>query len=384
MIKVLFISQWYPNRYDAMAGLFVQKHAEAVSLYCDVKVLYVHADENIDNFEIEKINHLNLSELIVYYPCKKGGFFYKASKSINYIRAYWKGYKQIINDNWMPEIVHANILTRTGFIAYLHYIWKDIPYIITEHWSRYLPDRKTFKGFLRKQITQLVVKNAKAIFPVSESLKKAMLAHNLRNSNYLVINNVVDEYFFNEIPVVHRLIRRIIHVSCFDEEAKNISGILRAILALSKIRQDFEFIIIGNGIDFGTVTEYAQTLNFHPGILHFLGEKKPEEVANWLQNSDFFVMFSNFENSPVVISESLVCGKPVLSSDVGGISEHVNNINGILIAPGDEVSLFEKMNYLLDHFEDYDENSIKQVAKEKFSYESVGKKLYEKYKQAIA
>jgi len=29
--KVLFLSAWYPNRYDAMAGLFVRKHAEAVS-----------------------------------------------------------------------------------------------------------------------------------------------------------------------------------------------------------------------------------------------------------------------------------------------------------------------------------------------------------------
>ena len=45
------MSHWYPNRYDKMFGLFVQKHAEAVSIYCDVAVLYVHADENIKDFE---------------------------------------------------------------------------------------------------------------------------------------------------------------------------------------------------------------------------------------------------------------------------------------------------------------------------------------------
>ena len=39
-MKVLFISAWYPNRYDEMAGLFVRKHAQAVSQFCEVEVLY--------------------------------------------------------------------------------------------------------------------------------------------------------------------------------------------------------------------------------------------------------------------------------------------------------------------------------------------------------
>lgn len=383
MIKVLFISQWYPHRYDLMAGLFVQKHAKAVSLYCEVKVLYVYADENIDNFEIKKSSHLNFSEVVVYYPNKKNKLFYKFIKTINYLLAYWKGYKEIKIDGFIPDIVHSNILTRTAFVAYLHKIWKGIPYVITEHWSRYLPNRNAYNGFLRKKITELVVKNAKAVLPVSENLMHAMKTHNLQNSNYKVINNVVNDYFIEEISVVHRLKKRIIHVSCFDEEAKNVSGILRATYALSKIRQDFELIIIGKGVDYEKIYVYAQTLNFHPGIIHFMGEKTPEEVANWLQNSDFFVLFSNFENSPVVISESLVCGKPVLSTDVGGISELVNSSNGILIKAGNEVELREKMNYLLDHHLDYDSEKIKQEAIDKFSYKTVGMKLTEIYRDAI-
>jgi len=383
MIKVLFLSQWYPNRYDPMAGLFVQKHAEAVGLYCQVKVLYVHADENIDSFEIEEKIHSNITELIVYYPCKKGIFLYSSIKAINYIRAYWKGYKQITKDGFIPEITHTNILTRTGFIAYLLKKLKGIPYVVTEHWSRYLSDRNSYKGTIRKQITQLVIKNAEAILPVSESLEKAMQAHNLQNSNYIVVNNVVDDYFFKEIHVEHRSKKRIIHVSCFDEQAKNVCGILRATLALSKKRQDFELMIIGNGNDFEYVYKYAETLGFPNGALHFLGEKKPEEVANWIQNSDFFVLFSNYENSPVVISESLVCGKPVLSSNVGGISEHLSNKNGILVAAGDEAALVEKMDFLLDNYLNYDADKIKGEAKEKFSFENVGKIFTEIYKKSI-
>jgi glycosyltransferase involved in cell wall biosynthesis len=49
-------------------------------------------------------------------------------------------------------------------------------------------------------------------------------------------------------------------------------------------------------------------------MIEFMGEKMPTEVAEYMQQSDFFVLFSNYENSPVVISESLACGKPVISS----------------------------------------------------------------------
>jgi len=383
MIKVLFLSQWYPHRYDKMAGLFVQKHAEAVSLYCDVKVLYVHADENIDSFEVITNKKNRITEVIVYYPCQKNRFLYKAYKIVNYLKAYRKGYNEILKDGFKPEIVHVNILTRTGVIAYFIKILKGIPYIITEHWSRYLPIRNSYKGLLLKLTTQFIVKRAAAVLPVSGSLKNAMQNHNLKNENYYVVNNVVDNCFFAESITVHRIKKRIIHISCFDNDAKNVCGILRVAKELSNIRQDFEFILIGSGIDFEKTVAYSQTLNFHPGIIHFLGEKTTEEVSNWLKNSDIFVLFSNYENSPVVISESLSCGKPVISSNVGGISEHINVTNGVLIPAGNEVELLEKMNYMLDNYSNYNSEMIMDEAKKKFSYESVGNQVFEIYKKAL-
>ncbi len=58
-----------------MPGLFIQRHAEAVSKYCDVGVVYVHAveyEEQTQRFElqIEQIN--GVPTAMVYYknPCK--------------------------------------------------------------------------------------------------------------------------------------------------------------------------------------------------------------------------------------------------------------------------------------------------------------------------
>jgi len=210
-----------------------------------------------------------------------------------------------------------------------------------------------------------------------------MLNHNLKNDNYYVVNNVVDICFFTDSITVHRNKKRIIHISCFDNEAKNVSGIVRVARKLSNIRQDFELILIGTGIDFEKTVAYSQTLNFHPGIIHFLGEKTSEEVSNWINNSDIFVLFSNYENSPVVISESLACGKPVISSNVGGISEHVNETNGMLVEAGNEAELLQKIDLMLNQFNKYDSERIKKEAKNKFSYESVGLQITEIYKNCI-
>ena len=46
-MKVLFLSAWYPTPRDAMAGLFVQKHAEAVAQQGhDVRVLFLNTQGN--------------------------------------------------------------------------------------------------------------------------------------------------------------------------------------------------------------------------------------------------------------------------------------------------------------------------------------------------
>ncbi|HOR39846.1 MAG TPA: glycosyltransferase, partial [Paludibacteraceae bacterium] len=146
---------------------------------------------------------------------------------------------------------------------------------------------------------------------------------------------------------------------------------------------DFKMIFIGTGVDFKEVVDYSVKLNFPEDVIHFVGEKNPAEVAEYMKNADFFVLFSNYENSPVVISESLVCGKPVISTDVGGIAEHINETNGILIPARDENMLFESLNFMLDHFQDYDAEKLKREAVEKFSMKNVGKTIAQQYEKIL-
>ena len=101
-----------------------------------------------------------------------------------------------------------------------------------------------------------------------------------------------------------------------------------------------------------------------------------------MKDSDFLVMFSRYENLPCVILEALCCGLPVISTDVGGISEIINNSNGILIESEDKTALSNALEYMLDHLTQYDRKHIADNATKKYNYKSVGQainKIYELY-----
>ena len=371
-----------------MPGLFIERHARSVSGHVNVAVLYIHQDTHLKNstMEIERCRDDGLLQLKIYYkpfqyslPVIKP--FINICRYINYHR---KGLKLIRKEFGRPDLLHVNVLTRLGMIALLYKWLTGTPYVITEHWTRYLPQMANFKGFWRKTVTRMVVRNASAVMPVTDNLRKAMESHGLVNRNYRVIPNVVNMRMFDiNDNKVDKPKKDFIHVSCFEDRQKNISGILRVLKKLSKERQDWACNMVGDGIHLNDLIIYAKVLNIENKFVFFKGLKENEELAKMMAESAFQVMFSRFENLPVVILESYACGVPVLSTDVGGISEHMNNDLGLLIKSEDEDSLLEKIKFMLDNYERYDKHKIRDYAMDHFSEEVIGEQLAEVYNSVV-
>jgi glycosyltransferase involved in cell wall biosynthesis len=210
-----------------------------------------------------------------------------------------------------------------------------------------------------------------------------MESHGMKNANYKVINNVVDDIFFAKLasPSQHKV--RIINVSSFDDAQKNLSGLLRVIHKLWLKRQDFEVYFVGAGVDFEYIFALAQQMGLENKVVYFTGLLSGSELVKQYQQSHFSVLFSKYENIPVVISESLVCGLPVVTTNAGGIAEHINNTNGILISINDEEALLSSLDYLIDHYSDYKKEELIQSAKEKYSYQYVGNQLFNIYSNIL-
>lgn len=386
-INILFLTRWYPHRYDPMPGLFVERHAEAVSRFCNVKLLYVHADTGIDTkYEIidESKNEIEITR--IYYKAVKHNIplLSYLAKGFKFIKYNLKGIKHIKGKSFHFDIIHVNILTRLGIVALFEKFSSKTPYIITEHWSRYLPITNTYHGFLRKWITKIVVRNASAVTTVTENLKQAMLTHGLKNNNYQVIPNVVDTSKFRPVDKKEEKPKKtIIHISCFEDKSKNISGILKMAGKLSEKRDDFVLKMVGEGIDLDQVTELSKRNKTYNKTVFFTGLLENEDLIKEIQQADFLIMFSNYENMPVVINEALSCGIPVLSTNVGGIPEVINQNTGILINKKDEKELLSKTIYMLDNFTRYESSGLRKYAMEHFSNDAVAEKFYILYRSVL-
>lgn len=372
------MARWYPHRYDPMFGLFVQRHAEAATLYNDISVVYVHADDNATS-KYEIVNDTRcrdakfcVSTIHVYYRKPKS----KILSLFRFFRANNLALKQLPK----PDIIHVHVLTRLGLIALWQKMVHDTPYIVTEHWSRYLPGND-FNGFLRKRLTKTVVKHASAVTTVTGILAKAMQNHGLRNDNYLIVPNVVDFNKFKPIPH-HNEIPKIVHVSCFENKSKNITGLVDALKIMEDRNIDYQCVIIGDGVDFMMIKDYAKKLK-HQERIRFTGVLEGQEYIDELASSDFLVLPSNYETQGVVLLESFACGMPVVSTKVGGIPEIVNESNGILVPPHDAEKLADAMQKMIVSYQDYNPNTLRDNIIKEFSNESIGKLLNDIYEKTL-
>ncbi|MBU4216909.1 glycosyltransferase [Candidatus Parcubacteria bacterium] len=78
------------------------------------------------------------------------------------------------------------------------------------------------------------------------------------------------------------------------------------------------------------------------------GRKSKEEVVEIMKNADCLIVPSLcYENSPTVIYEAMAAGLPVLGSRIGGITELLHDIGGILFNPGDQTDLQKKIDWII-------------------------------------
>jgi glycosyltransferase involved in cell wall biosynthesis len=220
---------------------------------------------------------------------------------------------------------------------------------------------------------------------VTENLANAMKSHDLKNENYRVLANVVTDDFFNHTKTKGRDGAKTIflHVSCFEDKSKNISGMLRVIKSLSLQRDDFHFVMVGDGMDFKKMKAYTRKLGISRKVLTFTGLLEGEELVKQMSSADVLVIFSNYENFPVVINEGFSLGIPVLSTRVGGIPEYVKKYNGRLIDPGDEAGLEHEMKNYLDGKLKFNPQSIRTEARSLFTARAIGKELCEIYHNLV-
>lgn len=138
----------------------------------------------------------------------------------------------------------------------------------------------------------------------------------------------------------------------FVGRLENEKGLVEFIEALSNYKEKFKeciFLIVGSG----SMEYELKKLVLDKGLNNlFIFTGYQEEVYEFYSLIDIFFLSSLYEGLPMVILEAMSLSKPIVSTNVGSISEVIkNNYNGILVNKNEYNQLIKKLYELKEQQE---------------------------------
>ncbi len=192
------------------------------------------------------------------------------------------------------------------------------------------------------------------IITPSENLKKLVLKYGINPSRVITIPNAInmDKTGWASRDVlacmqnlgissnlkIIGMVGRLVPVKNFELYIRAAQKVIEQGIAV-------KFLIIGDGPIRTVLEELTARLKMQNHII-FTGFR--DDVFLLVAMMDFFVLCSKSETNPIALMEAMASGKPVIATDVGGVSEVVSHgIDGLLCPSNDVNGLAQAMTHLL-------------------------------------
>ena len=254
-----------------------------------------------------------------------------------------------------PDIVQANAFNALKFTALSRItsraawplVYRNVG--VASQWVT-RPGQKLWGRQLLKQV-------AKVISVSAASRRDFSSTYQMPDTEITVLNQgVVIPQAFPKTAWRKRLIELIdrpnasfllVHVGNFSPE-KNHLGLLQAFGVVLARHPGAQLVLLGDGPLRQQVSDEASRLGSATNV-HLPGAQAG--AADLAGGADAMLISSHVEGIPGVLLEASARRVPVISTDVGGIHEVIqNNHNGILVPPGDMLTLGRETAALLDDY----------------------------------
>lgn len=124
-----------------------------------------------------------------------------------------------------------------------------------------------------------------------------------------------------------------------DFKEKGVDILLEAFLNLSKVNKSIFLLLIGNGVDEIKIRSFITQNKLNAKVMSSL-----EDIFNYYQLLDVFVLPSRIDPFPVVMLETGIMKIPFIGSNVDGISELIEHGNdGLLFESGNADDLVKQI-----------------------------------------
>ncbi len=388
-MKVLILPSWYPPD----GGSFFEEQSRAVAatgVSTDVLSLRIKGvkdfinDRSLLNRGLRKSRENDINVYRAVYSkfplTEKHNIYPWSVKLLRLFEAYSE-------EQGLPDLIHAHSSLWAGFAAALISEKYGIPYVLTEHRSRFVENNDMAKSLVKpfhKPVISRALKGASKLILVSGKLKKALLQIEPEVSRRIaIIPNFIDTSIFTppEKPLPPK---PFIFFSLGNlEHVKGMDVLIDAFYILKKNFSGAAVLKIGGkGNQTDALKKRSVRYGIHNDIL-FTGKLSRNQVMYHMQDSHAFVLASRFEAFGVVFIEAMASGLPVISTKSGGPEEIINDQNGYLVELENPVKLAEAMESMISNYHNFDLQAIRQQAVKNFGQENVVKKITDIYNEVL-
>ncbi len=118
------------------------------------------------------------------------------------------------------------------------------------------------------------------------------------------------------------------------------------LIKIMKSLPDWKLLIAGDGPGRKELEEIITHHSVNTRVF-LLGSMNREELIKKIQKSEVFVLNTSFESFSFQIVEAMACGTPVITTNIGNLTEIIDNgKSGILVTPNDEKAIISSITHL--------------------------------------
>lgn len=318
-----------------VGGVGVHIHTLSKELVKQGHEVYVITYPHKDIKDIDGINVIGTKGLNI--PGVRGLMFKKNAK---------KALESLLEKEDI-DIIHGHYLFPAGAAAVEVGNEHGIKTYVTAHGSDMFEVYK--KQPIMRSTLKNVLKRADVVLAVSNALRHEIIAtgvSGISNKTRICWNSVdiekfsqnEDNSFRNELGLTDKPI--VLFVGNLIKR-KNVDSLLEA----KKIaNSNYYLVIVGDGPLFKKLKKKVEEENIRDVI--FTGSRN--DVENIIPSCDVLVLPSLSESFGLVLIEALACGKPVIGSNVGGITEIITDDVGLLVNPNKVSSIASAIDRIIN------------------------------------
>lgn len=297
------------------------------------------------------------------------------------------GFKKLIDD-FNPDVVFVDRQGEFGVKT----IDAKIPLFVLlrgHYWSEIEWAKKTlYKGplsrtviSLRNKMAEKCFRSATAIIPICKYIEGVVKEKYPKQNTHVFFEGINSSRWFQMEPMDLQ------HPCVGLLQNANWWGKAKEMLILKNVLKEMNHVHFYWVGELGPYTEKILDELKEFNNFHWIGPLQyPDGVRKYLSAIDVYALITGMDTAPLTLKEAQLMEKPVLATDVGGVSEMMDDgKTGFLINEGDYRGLIEKLTILLN-----DKTKAQQMGKEgrkfiidNFSWEKIAHNFLEIAKKYV-